>query len=770
VIAPPDGFPEPLLDTGGRVVFFPVRHHSPAAARHVRALIERRRPAAVLVEGPAEFNSFMEELALDHGLPIAIFSSATLVEGERLRSFYPFCVYSPEWQAITTAREMGAVARFIDLSSPEIMVADNAAPPENAYGDGELATAAYQRALCRELGTPDIHATWDLAVEIDADMSIDEYMRRVHYYCFALRSSTEAEASNLQREAAMARHILDAMEEFPGAPLIVVTGGFHSVGLYRLVVESPTTVPPLAPLTPTIARFISLTPYSYARLDGLKGYNSGMPSPGFYDHVWHHPDVTVEELMREVVTGLRERKVRVSTADLMAAAAMTEGLARLRGHSRAWRRDLLDGLRAALLKDSVQGDSHPFIAEVLRLFRGDRLGRLADGVHLPALVREIHRVTHEMGLVSREEDKSLTLDLMKPQDRERSVVLHQLTILGVTGVARIGGTDFVARKDLTELREAWRTHWSPEFDGTCVEASAYGATLPEACRARLAEDALKLSPSPAEAAVLLVRASLAGLTDFGVILSAEVRSRIVGAQNFTEITAALGHLLYLHRYDEVLGSSGGADAGAMLGEAWNRALWLAESLGADAEDRATLAGFAAIQEVLRQAGGAFGIERDAAADTLTRIAGDAGKSAGVRGASTGILWGLDATPDEDIIKFARFFGSPDTMGRWLDGLFATARETALRLPEMLRVLDDTVVDWEDQEFLVAVPSLRLAFTPFTPREKIELAERLLEASGGEATGLSLMLELPAEELAEARAHEANVLRQMARYGVRGGVA
>ena len=33
-------------------------------------------------------------------------------------------------------------------------------------------------------------------------------------------------------------------------------------------------------------RGIALTPYSYERLDNLKGYESGMPNPGFYHQAW----------------------------------------------------------------------------------------------------------------------------------------------------------------------------------------------------------------------------------------------------------------------------------------------------------------------------------------------------------------------------------------------------------------------------------------------------------------------------------------------------
>src|SRR6188472_1184744 len=91
-----------------------VRHHSPACARLVAHVIRTVRPRFVLVEGPADMNGRVSELLLGHELPIAVFSYA---HGEDLHhaSWTPFCAYSPEWVAITEARDAKAEALFIDL-------------------------------------------------------------------------------------------------------------------------------------------------------------------------------------------------------------------------------------------------------------------------------------------------------------------------------------------------------------------------------------------------------------------------------------------------------------------------------------------------------------------------------------------------------------------------------------------------------------------------------------------------------------------------------
>src|SRR5262245_60554144 len=101
--------PPSILATTGRIVFVPVRHHSPACARAVRAIALELRPAMVLIEGPADFNERLDELYLPHTLPVAIYSYVRMGDDTRRGAFYPFCEHSPEWEALQIARELGAV-------------------------------------------------------------------------------------------------------------------------------------------------------------------------------------------------------------------------------------------------------------------------------------------------------------------------------------------------------------------------------------------------------------------------------------------------------------------------------------------------------------------------------------------------------------------------------------------------------------------------------------------------------------------------------------
>ena len=146
-----------LCDTSADVVFFPVRHHSPAAAKLVEQLIAEIKPSSVLIEGPADFNEHIDELFLGHELPISIYSyfqssAVDSVSGETDTSqhgaFYPFCEYSPEWVALQVAQQNGIEARFIDLPWAEVAFADQAT---HRYADAELRYGRYVQLLCERL-------------------------------------------------------------------------------------------------------------------------------------------------------------------------------------------------------------------------------------------------------------------------------------------------------------------------------------------------------------------------------------------------------------------------------------------------------------------------------------------------------------------------------------------------------------------------------------------------------------------------------------------
>src|SRR3989442_7891040 len=95
---------------------FGVRHLSPAAAWHLRQLLDRARPKLVLIEGSDDADDLIRHIVSPKSkLPIAILAYTT---DAPVRTFvYPLATYSPEYQALIWCQEHKAKARFMDLPS-----------------------------------------------------------------------------------------------------------------------------------------------------------------------------------------------------------------------------------------------------------------------------------------------------------------------------------------------------------------------------------------------------------------------------------------------------------------------------------------------------------------------------------------------------------------------------------------------------------------------------------------------------------------------------
>jgi hypothetical protein len=116
-----------------RVAVLGIRHHGPGSARSVVAELDRLQPAAVLIEGPADAGAALA-LAADPGMvpPVALLAYAP--DAPRVSAFWPYAVFSPEWQALTWAATHQVPARFCDLPAA-MMLARHADP--GAEGEPE---------------------------------------------------------------------------------------------------------------------------------------------------------------------------------------------------------------------------------------------------------------------------------------------------------------------------------------------------------------------------------------------------------------------------------------------------------------------------------------------------------------------------------------------------------------------------------------------------------------------------------------------------------
>lgn len=798
-------------DDSLNVRFFPVRHYSPTSARMVREMISKLEPAAILIEGPWDYNDRIDELFLDHNLPVALFSYVRYSDNTRASAFYPFCEFSPEWQAIMSAQELGVPVRFIDKPWYEIAHHNG---QRHRYADRKYPGNGYIEALCERLEVEDFDEVWDVLFELHGELDLATYLERAYNFVYQLRfTGGPPSYEDEQREEFMAERIREAMEEFPDEPILVVTGGFHTPALNARLREfpledlfwqledadiedavideedgddqagdAPEEIPEelLAmleqqqPERVLIDHGITMTPFTYERIDKMSGYQSGVHGPAFYRYVWEARNrgdmLDGRELLYEIINKLRKKGQILSTSDAIAVETTAWALASMRGRHEVWRYDLLDALSAAVIKEETDGEyEHPVIQAARQVFCGERRGLLGEGTDLPPLVTNTRRDLHRLKLTPDEKKKTLTLELLKPEDLEISRILHRCRCLKIVGFNNTQHTDLVARDNLANPTEVWEIKWSPEYEATLIENAIYGADLAEAATSKLLEVSREIDRDAERASLIVLDATLMGLHESTEELYEQLFEIVRQDPDFFHLTKALDHLLYLYAFDDVFGGKNADNIPEILGEAFNRALWIFEGLGHIVDrDKELIDAISALFFTFQRCENESFTDRHDFVELFSRIGKDDDKMPLLRGATLGALYTLTEADMDEILEVMNYFTDPMDLGDFLVGFFSLAREAAQRDPRLLEHLNEMIMGLAEDHFWEVLPGLRLAFTFFTPREKHRLIDMLFppEGQGDDDDLLAGLPSIDAGMFGDAQLLAQRVLDTIDRFGLR----
>lgn len=158
--------------------FAPIRHHSPACAYSVLALIEQVKPDYVLIEGPDSFNPLIAGLLDGDTRPPVAIMGQTAVKGAPEQcdesdavtksAYFPFCEYSPEWQALRIGQQHQAKLRFIDLPWTAQVECDHESenPHHSLQRERYLAHSLFIAQLAKKCGCRDHDELWEHLFEL----------------------------------------------------------------------------------------------------------------------------------------------------------------------------------------------------------------------------------------------------------------------------------------------------------------------------------------------------------------------------------------------------------------------------------------------------------------------------------------------------------------------------------------------------------------------------------------------------------------------------
>ncbi|MGH3193238.1 MAG: DUF5682 family protein [Streptosporangiaceae bacterium] len=514
------------------IELYGVRHHGPGSARSLRAALIQQRPDVVLVEGPPEADGLVALTAEEEMHPPVALLAYVPTE-PKIAAFWPFAVFSPEWQALKYAHAAGIPVRFCDLpAAHQLAMRERGGPEPRTDPVADMADAA---------GYDDPERWWEDVVEHAGGPAVFDALAEA---IGLLRAAGEPGPRDAIREAHM-RKVLRKTVRDGYRRIAVVCGAWHVPALRDL----PTAAADdrLLRGLPKVRAALTWVPWTYGRLAYASGYGAGIRSPGWYDHLFGCEGQPIERWLARAAAVLRAEGTGASPAHVIESVRLAEALAALRGRPLAGLDEVTEAARAVLCEGS------DLLADLIqrRLVVGERLGSVPAATPMMPLQRDLHDQQRRLRLRPEATPRDIDLDLRKPNDLARSHLLHRLALLGVDwGAPREGPAN------IGTFRESWRLTWRPELDLALIEAGMWGGTVAAAAAdlARSQASGASGSASLEELTVLLERCLLADLGDALPAVLAAVSERAALDTDVTRLMTALPALVRAARYGDVRGT------------------------------------------------------------------------------------------------------------------------------------------------------------------------------------------------------------------------
>jgi hypothetical protein len=484
----------PRLSRIMSVTVFGIRHHGPGSARSLREALRALSPDVILIEGPPDANDLIP-LAADAQMSPPVALLVYLPNEPKQAVYYPFAEFSPEWQAIRFGLAQQVPVRFIDLpQSYHFALEENLDHEESESSSPVEIRQDPLRWIAEASGYSDSERWWDHMIEHRRNST--ESFNAILELMSALREEVgkrDGELSIDRREAlreAYMRQSIRAAEREGFERIAVVCGAWHAPVLQTMPPAQADTA-----LLKGLAKVkVSATwvPWTMGRLTYWSGYGAGIESPGYYQHLWSAPDDVTVRWMIRVAQLLRGQDLDASSASVIEAVRLGHSLAALRDRPVPGLAEFNDAVRAVF----CFGDDTPMQLISEKLIVGELLGQVPDATPSLPLQQDLQREQKRLRLPPNATQEVRDFDLRKPNDLDRSRLLHRLRLLNIPW----GATELATGKGT--FRELWRLQWQPEFAVAIIEANVWGNTVSSATTARARSEADRLQELPALTALV----------------------------------------------------------------------------------------------------------------------------------------------------------------------------------------------------------------------------------------------------------------------------
>lgn len=707
-----------------------IRHHGPGSARNVKAFLESVKPDIVLVEGPPEADDMLQWVGhADLRPPVALLCYQP--DDPQRSVFYPFADFSPEWQAILYARKQNIHVRFMDLPAGNQMLIEKEqhekddAPinPDQINLEAQSYEQLYKSPisyLSDAAGFADDEKWWEHTFEYR--LNNDEVFDAVAEAMQALREDLPKKDKKLEelREAYMRRCIRQAEKEMFHT-IAVICGAWHVPALKNKTSQKDDNE--LLKGLPKVKTECTWIPWTFSRLSFYSGYGAGINSPGWYNHVWHHPHDDGTLWMAHVAQLFRKQQMDTSVAHIIEAVRLAESLASLRGLPKAG----LEELNEATLSVLCNGEAILLKLVHDELIVGHQIGEVPVEIPKPPLQLDIEKLQKKLRLPATADFKDYTLDLRKDTDLERSVFLHRLILLGI----QWGRQQYVASKGT--FKEQWRLQWDPGYSVEIIERGNLGNTVLEAA----ANSVLNQAEEATDLKVisdLLEKSIPAELPQAIQVLIHRLNNLAAASADVIELMEVVPGLITVARYGNVRKTDATVVLSIISSIITRICISLPNACVAIDDDAA--------QQLL----GLFyklndGINLLQEPETTTSwqqtlqvIAANKNTSPVIGGYGTRLLNDSKLLTADQLMQYFGYAMSaataPVISAAWLEGFLKGSGTLLLLDQDLWQVIDNWVSGLNNETFMQVLPLLRRTFANFSNPERRKLGEKV--RTGGTA--------------------------------------
>ena len=553
------------------IKFFPVRHHSPACAFHLKKIIEEFKPETILIEGPSDANFLMEYMIDENTTPpFCIYSSYIDKSKEKCRSYYPFLDYSPEFVAIKKSHELKINCSFIDM--PFGFIIENSENNKNKKpisiydkDNNKFNVNDYTSGLTKKAGLRSFAELWERDFEIKGILKKSEdFIKSVYALGYYMRLIENEDIETKNREYFMAKNIKECIDKKIDK-ILVVTGSFHVNGIIDKLKDFENIEREFNKLKKYNIQNSSnyLIPYSFEEADQRKGYIAGIEYPAFYNNIWKKLNENlIENAYTETVknfivkaAGINRDYYNVNIPDCINAYYMAINLAKLRGKNNAGVYELIDAVKSAFVKGEISLENTGNIELMMKLLSGIANGKVSSKSIVPPVVLDFRNLckTHRIRIDKTETTES-TLDIIKDKNHfEKSKFFHKMRFLDIGFCKLIKGPDYIEKTDKNLAREIWKYKYNSQVEALLIDKSVYGTSVEELCL-NFIKDKLKSRLNGEEISKLIIESTVMGLYNFLIDNYNEIENIILSDNDFISLCKALDNFSYLINIEKINGN------------------------------------------------------------------------------------------------------------------------------------------------------------------------------------------------------------------------